>query len=106
MELDLATVEDIAAELKRRRVEFALYVGCDRPPPTQALDDVQAPKVFAGVNGGDRPACRAEIMCNGLWWCIGEAIGPKSNATLAANLSRQLSELRDTLEQSRRQGDG
>jgi len=61
MDLELAPVEDIAAELQRRKIEFVLFVESDRPLPTAGAHDVARPAVSQRCT---RHRCR---------WCANRA---------------------------------
>jgi hypothetical protein len=99
-ELSLATLPEIAAELRRRDLAFALVVdrllsGGDVPGGDVPSEDRS--KVYASVLvGQEHPALTACFLFDGILWCLNDCLTVLDTATVV-ELSRQVNTLKETL---------
>jgi hypothetical protein len=72
IDLSLATIEDIVAELQKRRLEFALFVDhvAHGSSPGGDVRWEERFGVYSAKKDSD-PAEIANLLCNGIQWCLG-----------------------------------
>lgn len=94
MDLELATIDDMVAELERRGLGAVLYVNHlihqrYEPSPDVPAEDRQ--KVYATSWISSQPGYKAHALCEGVQRCLDEAINHAKSTTAQRVLCTELS---------------
>jgi hypothetical protein len=92
VELNIASVEDMVAELERRGLAVAVLVSHVRRQhyiPSSDVPPADREKVYGGTYSRT-PAESARYLCSGIQWCLSDIRGPPAEKAQAALLSAQV----------------